>query len=186
MVVILTENDVQTKTPEELQSYIDTMRTAITTDTDDKTEYINNLPQFLSYLQKKVDTNPATALDEVNLSSSYLDKDIEIAKKDLEISKERVATLRNPNATLSYYDSWFPLNRPLKNSSLVIILGIAIFLFMISFFMILTTFGFHLKMSIPWLHTESGLKLFKVFPWYIIVATLIFIIIALIGFLRKA
>ena len=187
MTIILNQQDINSKSPEEIQTYINTMRTSLTgTDTSDKDNYKNNLSQFLSYLQTRVNTNPATTLDNVNLDSTYIDKETELAKKDLEIAKERVATLRNPTASASYYDSWFPLNRPLKNSSIIVIIGLGIFIFVVSFFMILNTFGFHIRLSIPWLQSESGLKLFKIFPWYTVVIFLILVIIGLIGYLRKA
>ena len=68
-----------------------------------------------------------------------MDLEILQAKEDLKVAESRAHSLRDMNKQ-SYYESWFPLNRPLRTSSNLIILSLGIFFFVLSFqfFTILT------------------------------------------------
>lgn len=118
----------------------------------------------IDQLQARVESNPANLLEVSNTELITLKKNIVISKKDLKIAEERVATLRHPEKDKSYYESWFPINRPLSKPSIIIILAIGIFLFVISFFIIMKSVGFNLNVSMPWDNPEVGMKLTSFLP----------------------
>ena len=104
----------------------------------------------LEQLQSRVNENPANLLEVSNTELVSFKTQIAEAKKDLKIAEDRVSTLRHPEKDRSYYESWFPLNRPLTNRSIIIILAIGVFFLVISFLIILRIFGFNLQFSSPW------------------------------------
>jgi hypothetical protein len=143
-------------------------------------------------LQQMVGANPATDLQEMIQQDTQIDIDILQAKEDLKVAESRAASLRNKEAP-SYYQSWFPLNRPLRSSSNIIILAIGIFFFLLSLLTVLQTAGFSIRINNYW--TSEGApespilqKLRILFPFgygtgLIILAV---ITVALVGFLRKS
>ena len=108
----------------------------------------------IEQLQSRVAANPANLLEVSNTELITVKTQIEEAKKDLRIAEDRVATLRHPEKDKSYYESWFPINRPLTNRSIIIILGIGVFFLILSFLIILKVFGFNLQFSAPWENPE--------------------------------
>ena len=133
-------------------------------------------------LQARVGTNPATEME--NTDAEYLNIQTQIteAKQDLQISQERVSTLRNPDKKSSYYESWFPINRPLRNSSIIAVLVFGIFFYCLSLFMLLNTFGFRLSFSVP-VMTEGFMKLV---PYGVSIVIGGLVIISAVAWLRKA
>ena len=75
-----------------------------------------------------------------------------------------MATLRNPEKDKSYYESWFPINRPLTQTMIVILLAIGVFFFVLSFFIIIKALGFNLSMTAPWDNPELSNKFIALFP----------------------
>ena len=58
----------------------------------------------------------------------HLTKAIDDAKEHAEISKNRVEYVRNPDQHTSFYESWFPIGRPMYQGSIPIFIGIIVFL----------------------------------------------------------
>ena len=163
--------DISTATPSEIKGYIDTMLNDYTNNGNSfSSGYTGTfIPNFVNQLQKMVRANPATTLQNYNNELFKLDDEIIKAKGDLQIAKDRVSSLRETNKQ-SYYESWFPINRPLRSSTNVILLGIGIFFFVLTFFMILHTMGFALHLNILWLQpgeSDSPIlqKLRMLFPF---------------------
>jgi len=150
---------------------------------EDGITYKNAIPQMIAALQTRVNANPATTMEEVNMDYTNVEKQIEIAKSDLEGSKTRVETLRKPYEQ-SYYESWFPINRPLKQTSLFVILGIGIFLFIFSFMLFLRTIGVQIDMSLA-APPRILIILSELFPWQSLILIAILLIIATLALLRK-
>jgi hypothetical protein len=136
----------------------------------------------LSSLQSRVSRNPATLMENTDADALSMKAQIAEAKEDLQISKERVSTLRNPDKQVNYYESWFPINRPLRNSSTIAVLLFGIFFYCISLFMLLNTFGFSFSFTIPVI--SPGLL--KLFPYGAILVIIGLIIMSVIAWLRKA
>ena len=134
------------------------------------------------YLTAKAKVNPATGVTESNAQLNTLKAEIKQAQEDLQIAEERVASLRNPGKDKSYYESLFPINRPLTQTAIVILLAIGIFFFVLSFFIIIKGLGFNLSITAPWDNPELITKFIALFP-PIIVNNLNIIGIAIIAVL---
>jgi hypothetical protein len=145
--------------------------------------YKNRIQTLVSVLQKRVNENPATTMAEINVDYTNTEKEIEVAKADLEAAKTRVESLRKPDEQ-SYYESWFPINRPLKRSSIFIVLIIGIFLYILSFMIAIRTLGINIDVSFmpPPLVL---IQLSRLFPWQSLVLIGILIVIATLALLRK-
>jgi len=122
------------------------------------------LTDAVSYLTARAKVNPATSVTTSSAALNTLKAEIKQAQEDLQIAEERVATLRNPGKDKSYYESFFPINRPLTQTTIVILLAIGIFFFILSFFIIMKGLGFNLSMTAPWDNPELTAKFIALFP----------------------
>ena len=129
-------------------------------------------------------SNPATIEAFHSTTLANLDNQIIEAEKDLEVAKLRASSLQHPKT--SYYESWFPINRPLRDITKLILLTVGIFFFCLTFFAVLHSFGFIINIDITWFHKENIDKLTKLFPFGSIIVITIFVILTIIGWLRKA
>ena len=154
--------------------------------------YASYIPNMVAQLQRMVGANPATDLQEMIQSDTKMDLEILQAKEDLKVAESRAVSLREMNKQ-SYYESWFPLNRPLRTSSNLIIISLGIFFFVLSFFIILRSAGVIIDINTSWV-TPDGVesptlaKLRYLFPFgygttFLFLAMLA---IAIVGYLRKA
>lgn len=64
-------------------------------------------------------------------------KELLTRQEDIKIAKDRALIVRHPELSTSYYDGWFPLNRPMHHLSIPILIAFATFLTILSFFMTL-------------------------------------------------
>ena len=132
-------------------------------------------------LQARVNTNPATTLENTDNSLSIVKQKILEAEEDLKIAEDRVKSLRNVDKKRSYYESWFPINRPLRSSSIVICFIFGIFFFSLSFFMYMRYLGISFTVDIRWL-TPGNMEIYgKLLPYgggFIILALVILTVIA--------
>lgn len=104
----------------------------------------------ISALTDRAKTNLATGVTTSSAELNSLKAEIKQAQEDLKIAEERVATLRNPESKKSYYESLLPINRPLAQTTIVILLAIGIFFFVLSFLIIINSIGFNLSIKAPW------------------------------------
>ena len=143
-----------------------------------------SLSGIINTLQQRVNKNPATVLSTDMDSLININSQIVQAEKDLQIAKDRSNSLRKTSVT-SYYESWFPINRPLRKSSMFVLLIIGIFFFTLTFFIVLQSFGLHLHLNISWYSVENIAKLKKLFPLSAIIIIVGLIILSLVGWLRN-
>ena len=54
-------------------------------------------------------------------------------KSNIKISTDRLAHVKNPAAAASFYQSWFPLNRPMKQFSYHVLIGLAVSISFVAF-----------------------------------------------------
>ena len=83
-----------------------------------------------------------------------LNKQISEADEHVSIARDRVGYIRNPEKHTSFYESWFPLGRPMDKKSIPILIAINTFLFIAGIFLIMTIFG--LKISFPLSTTSTA------------------------------
>lgn len=65
---------------------------------------------------------------------------VEVQKEATEESKSRLASIQNPERSVSYYEGWFPIFRPMQEGSLLALFGVAMAALVFSL-------GIFLKMS---------------------------------------
>jgi len=84
-----------------------------------------------------------------------LNRQISEAEEHVSIARDRVGYIRNPEKHTSFYESWFPLGRPMQPTSIPVFVAVNTFLFIAGIFLLLTFFGF--KMSFP-ISTGTGMS----------------------------
>jgi hypothetical protein len=152
--------DYATETPDKISNRLEYLK--------EKTSYSGaesgEVSDAISALTTRAGSNPATTFTASSVELNTLKAEIKQAQEDLQIAEERVASLRNPGKDKSYYESFFPINRPLTQTTIVILLAIGIFFFILSFFIIMKGLGFNLSMTAPWDNPELVAKFIALFP----------------------
>ena len=90
-------------------------------------------------------SNGATEVSTSNQHLKNMKTTLQQRKLDVEVAKDRAAMVKRPEMTASYYDGWFPLNRPLKIMSVPILIGFATLFFVFSILMLLELFGLKIR-----------------------------------------
>lgn len=80
-------------------------------------------------LEEKVNAVGGTSTSIAQMQTDILNiqDQLKLKNEAIRISKERLSYLTNPSHNVSYYQSWFPLFRPLKPQTIPILIGIATF-----------------------------------------------------------
>ena len=97
-----------------------------------------------------------TSLPVLRLVNSCLEEDGQLdkaeynsAKAAKEESKLRLDSILTPERHLSYYDGWFPIIRPMHETSLFVLFGLALFMLIVSILVFLRMGGVHIQINIP-------------------------------------
>lgn len=136
---------------------------------------ITNLPRPLG--------NTSQEISSLNTEIATLQKNLEQKQRDATIAKDRASTVVRPELNSSYYDSWFPLNRPIKRAAIPILVFFASLFISISFYMFLGLIGIrsHFYMIIP--DTSKGNSITQ--PIFILlVFTIILFALTIYAFMR--
>lgn len=130
---------------------------------------VSNSNAFFNWIQNRQNCPSNTATDVYNRLLQYdagssntaistLEQQITHKKNELNtkisdanIAKDRASSMIRPELSSSYYDSWFPLNRPLKRASIPILVFFASLFITSAFFLLLGIFGIrsHFFMLVP-------------------------------------
>jgi hypothetical protein len=78
--------------------------------------------------------------DNALVRSNIVEKKKELLRRedDIHISKDRVKLVSRPELSRSYYDGWFPLNRPMHDLSVPLLIGGGAFFLSLSIFLMLS------------------------------------------------
>jgi hypothetical protein len=186
--------DLSTQTNEQIDTLIQQMITYYDTNSSsftgaDGLAYAGYIPTMVTQLQQMVLSNPATNLQEAIDTDTTLDFEILEAKEDMKIAEERVKIFRQKDKK-SYYESWFPLNRPLRTSTNITLIGVGIFFFVFSFLVFLSAIGFSFNINTTWAATSTSFSINKLSLIFLFGygTTLLFIgliILIIVGYLRS-
>jgi hypothetical protein len=104
------------------------------------TQIIGSISAHQACLQDQLNSVSAAATATATTQTSLSDRDqaIQERQRDVQIAKDRMLLARFPERNRSYYDSWFPLFRPLKAITVPILLGISIFFLMMALFILVS------------------------------------------------
>lgn len=97
-----------------------------------------------------VSTNMETILN--------LEKDLREKEEQVRVAQDRATLLRAPEENTSYYESWFPLGRPMKTYLVPVFLGLGIFMGLFALFLFLKFLGIEVAILIPSLLSQSKLS----------------------------
>lgn len=111
-----------------------------------------NAQAVLTYL----DTIQNTFVPSITFASSCLSESLQVdnkglkeAQAQLDESKERYESIKNPETNVSYYEGWFPIVRPMSEGALFGLFGAAIFMLLLSIFIFLRLAGVVINIQIP-------------------------------------
>jgi hypothetical protein len=86
----------------------------------------------------------------------HLKEQIVKEKEGIEIAKQRVSYVRAPATKTSFYQGWFPIDRPLKAISIPILSGFTFFFAVLSIGALLLNFKIHMKLFVPGWATDPS------------------------------
>ena len=133
-----------------LEKLKDVLSSAIPSDTLSTTN--DNANKVIKY----VDDIETKILPQVQLVESCLSESLQVdnkglneAQAQLDESKERYESIKNPETNVSYYEGWFPIVRPMSEGALFGLFGAAIFMLLLSIFIFLRLAGVVINIQIP-------------------------------------
>lgn len=109
----------------------------------EKTAQLNNVSSDIYSLQQQF------AIEEKNMKN---------ANEDVKIAKERMKYLVNPEEKRTVYDGWFPIHRPLRPESMILLLAFGLFFITVFFGILMRQLGFFVNVGyiLPISTTTSG------------------------------
>lgn len=136
---------------EKLTNYISSMlKSDLQTQTPSAQQRIRENLTTLQKMEEEFQTISKCVSSEMNsrqdISSKLYDLQQEVNKKqkllkemevNTDIAKERQDVVTNPYDSTTRWEGWFPLHRPLKQSSIPVLIGLSIFLLTMSVFLFL-------------------------------------------------
>jgi hypothetical protein len=134
----------------------------------DQTQAISTLPGYAAIDQylTKIETNQLPVLRYlyscINESLSINPDILRKAEQAYETSKARYESISPDHERVSYYESWLPLFRPIKETSLFVLFGVSVVLLIISILFFLQLGGFQIQFILP---DEQGGPLFNLHPF---------------------
>ena len=130
--------------------------------TSDSESALNEASQdifnLVACLNEKLKDVGQTTNDIQDAQSSILElnKEIREAEEHVKIAKDRVAYIRNPDQHTSYYESWFPMGRPMQPDSIPIFIAVDTFLFIFIILILSSYFGLNISLILPNPRVSSG------------------------------
>ncbi len=88
-------------------------------------EIEKEITKHLGCVREKLEETEGTTTEILSLQTDYVqaEKEVEDAKKDVAVAKERTSLLRNPERKVTVYEGWFPIHRPLTTGSALLLIG---------------------------------------------------------------
>lgn len=103
-----------------------------------------------------IDTIQNSVIPSITFAASCLSESLQVdnkglkeAQAQLDESKERYESIKNPETNVSYYEGWFPIVRPMSEGALFGLFGAAIFMLLLSIFIFLRLAGVVINIQIP-------------------------------------
>ena len=144
---------------------------------------INDVYSKITNLERGVGGATATQISRLNTEIATSQKILEQKERDATIAKDRASTVVRPELKSSYYEGWFPLNRPLKRVAIPILVFFASLFITISFSLFLGLIGIrsHFFMIVP--HSTKSDSMTR--PFFILLAfTVVLFGLTIYAFMR--
>jgi hypothetical protein len=126
------------------------------------TQVETTIAKHMACVKEKLQLTEQTPADILTLQTNLAqaEADLREAEKDVNISKERARLLRNPERNVTVYESWFPLFRPMKIESAILLLGLTLFMICIVFGYFMYQFGLFVDIGFMYQATPGFLSRF--------------------------
>lgn len=170
-----------TTTSSSTSANIDTAFTAITNSNADLTAVKTCLTT----------TTPTTATTQAGLLSKIdkAQKNLVKLNNDIQVAQDRALLVRHPELSRSYYEGILPIARPIKPSSIPVLIGVSMFLFSISFFMLLSIMNIRMETVLTLPAFMTGSSEYRQFgkPFFTLLGiSIILFALTIYAFTRKA
>lgn len=76
-----------------------------------------------------------------------IQQQIDAAEADVAIARDRVSYIRHPEQHTSFYESWFPIDRPMHSGNVPIFVAITVFVIVFSLLVLLSLLGMNISIS---------------------------------------
>ncbi len=107
--------------------------------------------------EKLVDIRTTTnTIQDSQTSVLNLEQQIKDAEEQIKIAKDRVEYTRDPDTHTSFYESWFPMDRPMKPISIPIFIGLITFFGVIIVLLLLSYVGVNVSATAPYSTPSYG------------------------------
>jgi hypothetical protein len=87
------------------------------------------------------------------------------SEADSSVARDRVAYIRHPERQTSYYESWFPMDRPMHTGSVPIFVGLTVFVILFGILLILSFLGVDFNIVIHPTLQVFIMYLYSQFTW---------------------
>jgi len=88
------------------------------------------------------------------------------AEADAAIARDRVAYIRHPEEHTSYYESWFPIDRPIQRNTVPYLMAITVFIFVFAFLVGMSLLGVNISIIFPISTTDRVSIFMSYFSWF--------------------
>ncbi len=124
------------------------LATATQTDLNSRGAAITSMSRCLQALTT-IATSAATRGATLGQVQEDLHAAIEQTKSDIQVAADRALLTANPEYTRSFYDGWFPMDRPFRKNTVAILIGTGLFFVCMSFLSILSFLRFDTRVLVP-------------------------------------
>lgn len=137
---------------------------------------------------RTIASSSATLGATLSKTQEELTSAIEQTEQDIQVAKDRAVLAKFPDYNRSYYDSWFPLDRPLRKQTVPILIGVSLFLACMTLLSILSFLRMDTRILLPYLNTGTTTPLGSQAkqPLFLLVLALLVVAsgVAIWGFVR--
>jgi hypothetical protein len=109
-----------------------------------------DLISHLKCLQAEITrlTSGSSTVSDLYDQKALLQNEIKVKSDALRIAKDRAALLKNPEQNTTIYESWFPLQRPLRSTTLLILTVFSLFFMSVFLGLVMKQLGFSVDISL--------------------------------------
>lgn len=136
----------------EMKNNLDNFRNKLLAPGVDQFKTVDSSPGYQD-IDTYLTTIERTQLPVQRLVSQCLSEELEVdvasKQEEMEESKSRYESIKAPEQSVSYYEGWFPLFRPMKESSLFTLFGISLGCLLVSILLFLRMRGVEIKILMP-------------------------------------
>jgi len=121
-------------------------------------------------IQQQMTTLGSTtnAIQEAQSDILRLTQQISKKEVDIQVAKDRVAYIRHPEAHTSFYESWFPMGRPMHTAGIPYFIGLSVALILFTIFVLLSVMGINITVAANPTSPMLGWILSQVTPFAVI------------------